>query len=130
MIAEMIAAHVAAEVAELKAIRPVSPSLYDQYPNAVYETEDLRNKRYLNCASKRYDGTIRFYVVAEKHADVTSVCERMKDVLLEYRETGEVYRIRRMNLVDEGDVGQEITEQGQTVYVKSLDFTLVAEKLT
>lgn len=129
MIAEMMAEHVADQMPELKAVRPVSAGLHPEFPHAVYETVDMRNKRYLNCVSKQYEGTIRYYAVGQSYQQCSDAAERLKDILLAYSETGDTYRVRRCDLTDEGDVGQEEKDRVK-FYVKSLDFDVRALKLT
>jgi hypothetical protein len=129
MIAEMMAEHIATNVATLKAVRPVAAGQFDQYPHVIYETVDMRNIRYLNCTSKQYEGTVRFYVCGLEYDDVSTLTETLKDLLIGYSQTGPVYRIRRCDLVDEGDVGQEQDAKGQDFYVKSIDIAVKALKV-
>lgn len=129
MIAEMMSEKIAATMPKLRAVRPVAAGQFDQYPHVVYETVDMRNIRYLNCTSKKYEGTVRFYVCALEYDDVSAFTESIKDLLIGYSETGPVYRIRRCDLTDEGDVGQEQDERGQDFYAKSIDIAIKALKL-
>ena len=129
MIAEMMAEHIADEMTELTAVRPVSAGLHPTFPHVVYETVDMRNKRYLNCASNQYEGTIRYFAVGATYEQCSAAAERLKDVLLPYKETGENYRIRRCDLSDEGDIAQDEKDK-KVFFAKSLDFDVKALKIT
>lgn len=129
MIAEMMAQRLADTIPSIKAIRPMAAARHDQFPHVIYETVDLRNIRYLNCASKRYEGSVRFYVCGLDHADVIAITEALKDQMIGYSETGPAYRIRLCNVAGEGDVGQEEVEEGSAFYVKSVDVAVKALKL-
>ena len=129
MIAEMLAEHIAANVATLTAVRPMAAARHDTFPHVIYETTSMRNIRYLNCASKQFEGSVRFYVCALEYADVSTITEALKDLLIGYSETGPVYRVRLCDLDDEGDVGQEESEEGQAFYAKSIDVRVKAVKV-
>lgn len=130
MIADMMAAKVATTVPAFKSVRPVAAGLFDQYPYAMHETIDMRNLRYLNCASGKWEGQVRFYVCDREYDNVVTFSESLKDAFIAYTETGAVYRIRLCNIVDEGDVGTEKDDQGQAFYVKSIDVAVKAVKLS
>lgn len=130
MIAEMLAAHIAANVDTLKAVRPMAAARHDAFPHVIYETTSMRNLRNLNCPSRQWEGSVRFYICGLEYADVSTITETLKDLLIGYSETGAVYRIRLCDLDDEGDVGQEESEEGQAFYAKSIDIRVKALKLT
>lgn len=128
MIADMLGDFAAAEIPALRAVRPVNGSRHDAYPWACYETADMRNRRRLNCASRKYDGIVRFYVSGATYAQCNEMSERLKDVLIGHAQTGTHYDIKRCNMVDETDIEQSSEREDEQFFVKSIDFQVTAVK--
>lgn len=129
MIAEMMAAEVAENIPTLAAIRPVLNSDQDAFPHCAYETTDMRNRRYLNRCTNVFDGSVRFYIAGLNYAQVSTITEQLKTLLIAYREVGATYHVRRCNLIDEGDIYEETTKDSRVFYVKSVTFDVMAVKL-
>jgi hypothetical protein len=128
-VADVFAKDIKDGIADLRAMRPAVASSADLYPWAVYETVDMRNKRYLNCKSAQFEGTVRIHVCGDSYAQVSQICERVKDRAIDCRAVGEVYRIRLVDLTDETDVTEQQTDDKQVFYTKYVDFSVKAIKL-
>jgi hypothetical protein len=127
-VADIMGVRVATEIPALTAVRPVNGSR-EKTPWIAYETVEMKNRRRLNCSSKKYDGIIRMYIEAGSYDQANTIAELVKDLLIGHTETGTAYGIKRINLHDETDIAQD-DEGDETTYVKSIDFKVTAVKLT